>query len=344
MNLKELSNHLGISPTTVSRALGGYPEVSEKTRIKVQAAAKKFHYSANTRAKSLATGRAMMIGHILPGATKNQMVNPIFGDFLSGASGTYSKHGYDLLLSQVAIGDEERAYSNLKSKGAIDGLIVQGPSINEPRIKLLNRLEIPFVLHGRASEVTDPYNWVDVNNTHCFLRATKFLLNLGHTRIALLNGLEYMDFAKRRREGYLDALNQAQINTQSHYMHSSEMTEDQGYQATCAMLELHTPPTAFLVSSLISAIGVRRAISDKGLKMGKDISVIIHDDDLSYLRNGRDIPIFTATRSSVFEAGQLCAEMLINLIENPRLQSDTRHTLLESQLLVGQSTGLAPST
>ena len=342
MNLKELSNHLGISPTTVSRALGGYPEVSEKTRLKVQAAAKKFHYSANTRAKSLATGRAMMIGHILPGATKDEMVNPIFGDFLSGASGTYTKHGYDLLLSQVASGDEERAYNNLKSKGAVDGLIVQGPSIDEPRIKLLNRLGIPFVLHGRASEVTEPYNWVDVNNTHCFLRATQFLLNLGHKRIALINGLEYMDFAKRRREGYLDALRQAAINAQAHYMYCSQMTEDQGYQAACTMLELPVPPTAFLVSSLISAIGVRRAISDKGLKMGQDISVIIHDDDISYLRNGRDIPIFTATRSSVFEAGQLCAEMLIDVIENPNPRGDAQHILLESQLLVGQSTGPAP--
>ena len=342
MNLKELSNHLGISPTTVSRALGGYPEVSEKTRLKVQTAAKKFHYSANTRAKSLATGRAMMIGHILPGATKDEMVNPIFGDFLSGASGTYTKHGYDLLLSQVASGDEERAYNNLKSKGAVDGLIVQSPSIDEPRIKLLNRLGIPFVLHGRASEVTEPYNWVDVNNTHCFLRATQFLLNLGHKRIALINGLEHMDFAKRRREGYLDALRQAAINAQTHYMYCSQMTEDQGYQAACTMLELPVPPTAFLVSSLISAIGVRRAISDKGLKMGQDISVIIHDDDISYLRNGRDIPIFTATRSSVFEAGQLCAEMLIDVIENPNPRGDARHILLESQLLVGQSTGPAP--
>jgi LacI family transcriptional regulator len=342
MRLKELSDYLGISQTTVSRALGGYPEVSEKTRLKVQAAADKFHYSANTRAKSLATGRAMMIGHILPGDTKNEMVNPIFGDFLSGASSTYTQHGYDLMLSQVATGDEKRAYTNLKSKGAIDGLIVQGPSIDEPRIKLLNKLKIPFVLHGRASNVSEPYNWVDVNNTHCFLRATDFLLSLGHTKIALINGLEHLDFAQRRRTGYLESLKTAHINVQPEYMHCSQMTEDQGYDVATAMLELPTPPTAFLVSSLISAIGVRRAIHDKQLVMGKDVSVITHDDDISYLRNGRDIPIFTATRSSVFEAGQLCAKMLIDVIENPSANNKSRQVLLESQLLVGQSTGPAP--
>jgi LacI family transcriptional regulator len=76
--------------------------------------------------------------------------------------------------------------------------------------------------------------------------------------------------------------------------------------------------------------------------MGKDVSVITHDDDISYLRNGRDIPIFTATRSSVFEAGQLCAKMLIDVIENPSANNKSRQVLLESQLLVGQSTGPAP--
>jgi len=342
MKLKELSNLLGLSPTTVSRALGGYSEVSEKTRLKVQAAADEHHYNPNSRAKGLATGRAMMIGHIIPTASQHEMVNPIFGDFLSGASHSYSKHGYDLILSQVQTGDEERAYSKLKSKGAIDGIVVQGPTADEPRIALLNRLQIPFVLHGRASGVTEPYNWVDVNNTHSFMRATEFLLNLGHRRIALINGLESMDFAQRRRQGYLDALRLAGVAANADYMHSADMTEEYGYQAALSMLQLATPPTAMLVSSLISAIGVRRAIEEMRLRMGKDISVVIHDDDISYLKNGRDIPIFTATRSSVYEAGELCGDMLIDLIEHPRAQADPLHKLLESQLLVGQSTGSAP--
>ena len=90
MNLKQLSDHLGLSQTTVSRALNGYPEVSDATRARVEAAAKAHNYRPNTRAKSLATGQAMAIGHVIPISSKHEMVNPVFADFLAGAGGLRS--------------------------------------------------------------------------------------------------------------------------------------------------------------------------------------------------------------------------------------------------------------
>ena len=85
MKLKELSELLNLSQTTVSRALNGYPEVSEATRRRVQAAAKAHGYRPNIRARSLATGRAMAIGHVIPVTAQHEMVNPVFTDFLAGA-------------------------------------------------------------------------------------------------------------------------------------------------------------------------------------------------------------------------------------------------------------------
>jgi LacI family transcriptional regulator len=106
------------------------------------------------------------------------------------------------------------------------------------------------------------------------------------------------------------------------------------------MLALEDAPTAILCSSMISALGVRRAIEEKGLVMGKDVSVISHDDVLSYLKNGGDTPIFTATRSSVREAGRQLAQMLLDAIENPACPPQTK--LLEAELVVATSTGPAP--
>lgn len=94
-------------------------------------------------------------------------------------------------------------------------------------------------------------------------------------------------------------------------------------------------------SSMILALGARRAIEEAGLTIGRDVSVITHDDELSYLRNGGDIPIFTATRSSVRDAGRRLAEMLLADIANPFTQPQTE--LLEAELMVGQSTGPAPN-
>ena len=340
MNLKELSQNLGLSQTTVSRALNGYPEVSPATRRRVEEAAKAFNYSPSTRAKGLATGQALAIGHVIPLSSKHEMVNPIFGDFIAGAGETYSRHGYEMILSIVDDAEERRIYEGLRSRRAVDGVIVHGPRMNDPRIKLLENLGLPFAVHGRASGHDRPYTWLDVNNRRAFERATDFLFDLGHQRIALINGLEVMDFAHRRRDGYTASLHAHDIPPDPALMRSGEMTEVFGYHSTRDMLSLQRAPTAILCSSLISALGVRRAIEERGLVMGRDVSVITHDDALSYLQNGGDVPIFTATRSSVRDAGRALAQMLLTAIEEPSLAPQTR--LLEAELMVGSSTGPAP--
>ncbi|QQA44850.1 substrate-binding domain-containing protein [Pelagovum pacificum] len=337
MNLKQLAENLGLSQTTVSRALNGYPEVSEATRRRVVDAAELHNYRPNARAKGLATGQAMAIGHVIPIDDKHEMVNPIFGDFLAGAGETYSSLGYEMVLSVVEPGDEATVYRTMRARGSVDGVVVSAPRVSDGRLDLLDRLKMPYVVHGRVSEHEGDYSWLDVNNRSAFQRATNFLLDLGHRRIALINGLEEMDFAWRRRRGYERAMEERGLSTEPGLMVANEMTERNGYLTASQMLSRDAPPTAFLVSSLICALGVRRAIEERGLSMNRDVSVVTHDDALSYIDNGLDVPIFTATRSSVREAGRRTARMLIDRIDNPDLPHV--HQLLEAQLVVGQSTG-----
>lgn len=337
MNLKELAQKLGLSPTTVSRALNGYPEVNEATRERVMAAAKEHNYHPNTRAIRLATGRAMAVGHVIPVATRHEIVNPVFADFIAGAGETYSRNDYDMLLSVVPDEDEDQTYRALKVKGNVDGVIVHAPRENDPRIPLLAEIGLPFVVHGRATGTTIPYSWLDVNNRRAFLRATEYLLDLGHTRIALVNGLEYMDFAIRRRRGYIEALSARGLPADPALMSSDEMSEIAGFRAAEAMLGLPNPPTAFLAASMVSGLGIRRAIETAGLSLGRDVSLILFDDDLSYMKNGDERPIFTAMRSSVREAGRLVAELLLDRIANPN--QPPAEQLLEAELVVGMSTG-----
>lgn len=341
MNLKELAKHLQLSQTTVSRALNGYPEVNEETRKRVQAAAQRLNYSPNARAKGLATGRSMAIGHVIPVSSRFEIVNPVFGDFIAGTGEAYTREGYDLMLSVVNDGDEERVYRKIKARGTVDGMIVHGPRMKDTRIALLQELDMPFVVHGRSSETDGTYAWLDVNNKSAFQRATTYLTDLGHRRIALINGQEHMDFAYRRRRGYEEGLKAVGLSPDPALLRSAEMTEIHGYQGATDMMRLDNPPTAFLVSSLVMAIGVRRALSDIGLTLGRDVSLITHDDDLGYLKNGSDVPIFTATRSSVREAGRLCGQMLLDIIHG---RNGPRQTLLEADLIIGRSTGPAPTS
>lgn len=339
MNLKELSDKLGLSQTTVSRALNGYPEVKEKTRVRVRDAAAKYNYRPNTRAKSLATGRAMAIGHVLP-SSSHEMINPIFADFIAGAGETYSEAGYDMILSIVKDEDEERTYREIANKKSVDGIIVHGPRFPDPRIPLLQELGLPFLVHGRSQTDDRDYPWLDVNNRSAFRRATEFLLDQGHTRIALINGIETMNFAARRRVGFEEALSARGIPLDQSLLRSADMLEPYGYQSVMELMAQPNPPTAFLVSSVISAIGAQRAIKELGLELGRDVSLITHDDQLSFLQISGDVPMFTCTRSSVRMAGKRCAEMLLDIIQNP--ETATRHELWEAQLTVGNSTGRVP--
>ncbi|MCZ4260106.1 substrate-binding domain-containing protein [Limimaricola sp. G21655-S1] len=340
MNLKQLSELLGLSQTTVSRALNGYTDVSEATRARVRAAAEAHDYRPNTRARALATGRSRVIGHVIPKISSHAMVNPIFADFIAGAGETYSSAGYEMLISVVDLAQEEKAYLSMKRRGLVDGLIVSAPRMNDPRIALLDGIGLPYAVHGRATGTDRQYSWLDVNNRRAFTRATDFLMDLGHRRIGLVNGLETMDFAHRRRQGYEEALRARGIAIDPNLMRQDEMTEGYGWRAARDMLAQPDPPTAFLVSSVICMLGVRRAIEEAGLVLGRDVSAVTHDDQLSYLRDDGAVPAFTATRSSVREAGQRLARMVIDRIDNP--EGPHVQELLEAELIIGRSTGPAP--
>ncbi len=338
MNLKQLSDQLGLSQTTVSRALNNYPEVNEHTRERVKLAARKHGYLPNSRATRLATGKAMTIGHIIP-INSTEVFNPIFGDFIAGASRAYSKRGYELSLTIANEDSEESIYRQIASKGSVDGVIVHTPRINDPRITLLQQLQLPFVVHGRDHSNQSEYSWIDMNNRRAFYQATKLLMDLGHKNICLVNGSDSLNFAQRRSQGYIDALTDEQINIGANSIYSGDLTEANGFNAASAALNQSESPTAFLVSSYVGALGVRRAIHKAGLEMGRDISVIIHDDELSYFQNDDDIPQFTATRSSVRYAGERAAMMLLDIIDSPDKAPLTE--LLDAPLTIGASTGPA---
>lgn len=336
MNLKELSKILNLSQTTVSRALNGYPEVGEKTRLRVVEAAQKYNYHPSSSAKQLAMGRSHAVAHVVPQSPDHSMINPHFSDFIAGAGETYARFGYDMLISVVPLHQQENCYRELWKSGRVDGVIVHGPFKEDPRIKLLENLQIPFVVHGRTEDAADRFSWLDVNNRSSFKRATNFLLDLGHSRIALLNGLEEMDFAFRRRSGYEAALSARGIDADPDLIFSEDMIEPYGYNVTKKLLKRENPPTAVLTSSVLTALGVVRAVQEDGLQIGRDLSVVTFDDQLSFLQYP-GVPLFTSVRSSIKLAGQRLAEILLDRINNPN--TPPIQELWESDLVVGRSTG-----
>ncbi len=339
MNLKEFAGQLSLSQTTVSRALNGYPEVSEETRRRVVEQANRLGYRPNAHARRLATGRSHAIGYVFP-SDRSIMIDPIFSDFIAGASDFQASRGYETLLHAGGQEDEMDVYRRYAEGGLVDGVIVQAPHVDDGRLTLLDQLRLPYVVHGRASHREDGYAWLDIDNRGAFHRATKLLLDLGHRRIGLLNGLEYLTFALHRREGYEQALHERGLKIDPAIMFSGLMTEENGYRHAKRILQQRPRPTALLLSSMMMVSGALRAVHELNLKLGSDVSFIGHDDGLPFLNAEGLVPSLTTTSSSIRAAGSRVAELLLARIESPH--GELAQELWNVDLIVRGSTGPAP--
>lgn len=341
MNLKQLAEHLKLSPTTVSRALNGFPEVNEDTRSRVLAAARRHGYRPNPAARRLATGKAGTIGCVMP--TKHMVRNdPVFMEFLSGVGEFAAASGFDIVLSPTAPDTEDATYRRLAVNGQVDGVFVSFPVSMDSRIELLASLTIPFVVHGRGDGLSSDYASVDIDNEGAFSQACAFLIQLGHRRIGFLNGQPQATFAEHRQRGVTGALEDAGLTLEPALSVRASMTEENGYRETLRFLDHPERPTALLCSSLFLALGAIRAIGDRGLAVGADISVIAHDDVVPYLRPENFRTPLTTTRSSVRAAGKRVAERLAEQISGGAPASGGEVWPVE--LIVRDSTAPAPRT
>jgi LacI family transcriptional regulator len=338
MKLKQLAEKLGLSQTTVSRALNGYPEVSEQTRQRVIDAARRFDYRPNPSARRLATGRAGAIGVALQ-AHRNLLLDPHYVEFLAGLGERLSEDETDIVLSPARGPDESASYRRLAAGNRVDGVILSSPAIEDDRVRLLTELGLPFVLHGRTISDT-PHAWLDIDNEGAFHHATKHLLDLGHRRIGLINGETRLTYAMHRERGYRDALAARGIAADTRLIGSGQMTDEVGYRYTERFLALTPPPTALVVSSMMMALGAFRAMRAAGLELGRNISMIAHDDVFPFLNPDLMVPPMSTTRSSIRSAGVRCAELIMEILGGRA--PETVHELWPVDLVVRGSTGPAP--
>ena len=315
MNLKSLAEHLGLSQTTVSRALAGYSDVAEATRRRVADEARKLGYSPNAAAQRLAMGKARAIGVVFTTAG-SAPADPIFMEFLTGLSERAAEAETDILIS-AATGqqaDDMRVYRRLAQARSVDVVVLSSPLTADPRVALLAQLGLPTVVHGRTATPL-PYAHLDIDNEDAFLRATQLLIGLGHTQIALVNGEERFTYAADRAKGWRRAL--AEIGLVPPALHNvcATMSDEQGYRQTRRLMESDQPPSSIICSSLISALGCCRALRDLKLRVGQDVSVVAHDDGLNAIKPDTLSPPLTTTSSPIRRHGVRIAEMALALAD-----------------------------
>ncbi|PKO19150.1 MAG: LacI family transcriptional regulator [Chloroflexi bacterium HGW-Chloroflexi-10] len=336
VTLKTISEHTGLSVTTVSRALTGYDDVAVETRDKIMEAAAELGYYPNLTARQLQKQRTDTIGLILP--TSGPRYNdPYFSELIAGIGDEMADYGLDLLLSTRAPGSEEiAAYRHMVEGKRVDGLIVVRTRKQDERIAYLAGTALPFVAFGRSDlEIDFPY--IDEDGESGFFQLTQHLISQGHTRIGFISAPLNLLFANYRLEGYQRALKENNIPFNPEYVIQGDLTRQGGDRSTRQLLQLSTRPTAIIAANDLMALSALSVAREYGLKIGRDISIAGFDDVPP-----SDIFSLTTLRQPIYDIGRLLSAMLFKLIQGEPLTD--RHLLLKPKLIIRQSTGQAPQS
>ncbi len=335
VTLKDIAERVGKSVTTVSRALNDYNDVSPETKALVRRVAEEMGYRPNTLAQRFQKRKTDTLGLILP-TFGPRFSDPFFSEFLAGVGNKAAHYGYDLLVSTRAPGPEEmEAYRNAVQGHRVDGLIVVRTRRQDERIRYLCEVGFPFVAFGRVENGAD-FPFVDEDGARGMSLIAGHLVSLGHRRIACITPPLELMFAYYRLSGLRRALEGLDAPLEEDLVRVGDLTQRGGYEQASRLLDLPSPPTAIVACNDLMAFGAMSAAQDRGLVVGRDISITGFDDIPMAMHSH---PPLTTIRQPIYRIGGMVCEMLIQLVQGEVLKE--RQVLLTPELIVRQSTGPA---
>jgi LacI family transcriptional regulator len=333
MNLERLANQLGVSKTTVSRALNGYPEVNVRTRERVLKAAQEAGYQPNPMARSLALGRTNVFGIIYP-LLPADLGDPMFLDVVAGMSAALEAVNKNLIIAPVSPAAEQPSYQQIVRGRRVDGLVVGRTLVRDERIAFLSKSKFPFVAHGRT-QLDAPYAWFDYDNAAGIRMAVARLLGLGHQRLALISAPLELNFARQRKDSFSASMAAAGLAIDPRHLIADTLDRRSGYQAMQQLLACAPRPTAVIVDNHLSGVGAVRALLDAGIDIGKEISLIVWGKMADNLA-GADVT--TIDQPDPRQAGARMIAMLLALVDGA--PASELQELWQPVLLSGSTVGV----
>lgn len=309
-DLKTLAASLGLSITTVSRALDGYPDVSEATRKRVREAAEAAGYRPNASARRLRKQKAEVVAVPLPIAS-GRIGTPHLLDLLSGCAERLAQAHLALMIAPVPKGESELDLCRRFVDGRrVDAMLLVRTRRQDERVAYLQSRGLPFVTDGRTAGAAHP--WMDGDGQDGFARATRRFIADGHRRIGLVSGEEDFFFAHARTEGWRTTM--AEAGLASDLIAVGDLSEQGGFDAASRMLALPDPPTALLCTTDEMAFGALGAIR----RAGRGVAVVGHDN----LPGGAFTdPPLSSMRMQAENLGHSIAELLLGAMDGKPAES-----------------------
>ncbi|MGK7388859.1 MAG: LacI family DNA-binding transcriptional regulator [Candidatus Cyclobacteriaceae bacterium M2_1C_046] len=333
VTIKDIARELGISPSTVSRALKDHPDISPDTKKVVKALAEKLNYQPNIVALNLRQSKTNTIGVIVP-----ELVHFFFSTVISGIEDVAYKNGYNIILSQ-SNESYEREVSDLRAlfNSRVDGLLisVSRETSNFDHFKSVFERGMPMVFFDRAVDELDTSKII-VDDSDGAYQATKHLIEQGCKRIAHIAGPDSLLISKKRTDGYIKALGDHNIMVDNNMIiPCNEGSIESAKEIAMKLFHMKNRPDGIFTSHDLTALGAMQAAKELKIKIPDELAVI-------GFSNWQVASFTEPTLSSVdqpgYEMGKQAAELLLKEIvskEDQFIEPQTK--ILPTKLIIRES-------
>jgi LacI family transcriptional regulator len=326
----DVAKRAGVSQATVSLVLNkvSNSNIPEETRLRVLKAIDELAYRPNTLASSLRLGKTQTLGLILPDSA-----NPFFAEVSRSIESAAFEQNYNLILCNTE-GDIEREllYVDVLCNRQVDGIIFVAVGDQADSLQRVLSKNIPVVMIDRDLPGME-VDAVLTDNRLGGYQATQHLIDLGHRRIGCIAGSSSVTPSASRGEGYQAALAEHNLPADDSLFRRGDFHPYSGWSAARMMLALPEPPTAIFACNDLMAIGALRAITEVGLQVPADVSLVGFDNiELATYTN----PPLTTVAQPIHETGQTAINFLLERIREPGL--NFRRAILPTGLIIRDST------
>ena len=309
ISLKDIATEFNVSISTVSRALKDSYEISPELRNRIQAFAKERNYRPSPFAMSLLKNSSGIIGIIVP-----DLVTYFYASIISGISDMAKQKGYSVIIasSYEQYEEEKQCLENLINI-RVEGVMacISQETTDYSHFEALEELNIPLAFFDRVC-LPDKFSSVVADNQESARIATEHLLQNGSKRVGFIGGADYLGIVKKRKEGYLEALQKYNIPIEEALIICEKMTPEEGCEATERLLNLPNPPDAILAMNDTLAFAAMKEIKNNNLRIPQDIALIGYTDDThsNYVE-----PALTAIAHNTYEMGTTACRLLLKQIQ-----------------------------
>ncbi|TAH19374.1 MAG: LacI family transcriptional regulator [Cytophagales bacterium] len=330
ITIKDIAKALNISTSTVSRALRNHPDISDETKKAVAELAKKMKYHPNSIASSLRNKRTETIGIIVP-----EIIHTFFSSAIAGVEEIAYKEGYKVIICQ-SNESYEKEIVNVETliSARVDGILasISNQTATYDHFELALQRKVPLVFFDRVCETLDT-SQVVVDDFEGAFTAIQYLIDTGCRRIAHIAGPQNLAICKKRKEGYLSALEHNGLPIDERLIITCNLDQQDAVKATEKLLHLSEKPDAIFAVTDPVAIGAHITIRKHGFKIPDQISLIgFTNDAVSEIIE----PSISTMAQPSFEMGKMAATQLIYQIRNK--SAPLQHLVLKTNLIVRNST------